>query len=72
MSKRLLILDQFNQLGGAQRCLLDLLPAFLAAGYETHLAAPGDGPLADGARSRGAVVHQHPLRPVCIRAEELD
>ncbi len=60
MSKRLLILDQFNQLGGAQRCLLDLLPAFLAARYQTHLAAPGDGPLADGARSRGAVVHRIP------------
>jgi glycosyltransferase involved in cell wall biosynthesis len=63
MAKRLLILDQFNQLGGAQRCLLDLLPAFLAAGYETHLAAPGDGPLADGARSRRAVVHRIPCGP---------
>jgi glycosyltransferase involved in cell wall biosynthesis len=56
----LLFLDQFNQLGGAQRCLLDLLPAFLEAGYRTHVAAPGDGPLADGARSRGAIVHQLP------------
>jgi glycosyltransferase involved in cell wall biosynthesis len=60
MSQRLLILDQFNQLGGAQRCLLDLLPAFLEAGYQTHLAVPGNGPLADGARSRGAVVHRIP------------
>ena len=68
----LLFLDQFNQLGGAQRCLLDLLPAFLDAGYDTHLAVPGDGPLADGARSCGAVVHPHSLRRVHIRAEELD
>jgi glycosyltransferase involved in cell wall biosynthesis len=60
MNRRLLILDQFSQLGGAQRCLLDLLPAFLEAGYATHLAVPGDGPLADGARSRGAVVHRIP------------
>jgi glycosyltransferase involved in cell wall biosynthesis len=60
MTRRLLILDQFTQLGGAQRCLLDLLPAFLEAGYTTHLAIPGDGPLADGARSRGAVVHRIP------------
>jgi glycosyltransferase involved in cell wall biosynthesis len=60
MSRRLLILDQFNQLGGAQRCLLDLLPAFLQAGYETHLAVPGNGPLADGARACGAVVHRIP------------
>ncbi len=60
MSRRLLILDQFNQLGGAQRCLLDLLPAFLEAGYVTHLAVPGDGPVADGARGYGAIVHQIP------------
>jgi glycosyltransferase involved in cell wall biosynthesis len=60
MKRRLLILDQFNQLGGAQRCLLDLLPAFIDAGYTMHLAVPGDGPLADGARDRGAVVHQIP------------
>jgi glycosyltransferase involved in cell wall biosynthesis len=60
MTASLLILDQFNQLGGAQRCLLDLLPAFLEAGYKTHLAVPGDGPLADGARSLGAVVHRIP------------
>ncbi|HTB17189.1 MAG TPA: glycosyltransferase family 4 protein [Bryobacteraceae bacterium] len=58
MSGGLLILDQFNQLGGAQRCLLDLLPAFLKAGYRTHVAVPGDGPLADGARTQGAMVHR--------------
>jgi glycosyltransferase involved in cell wall biosynthesis len=60
MSASLLFLDQFHQLGGAQRCLLDLLPAFLQAGYRTHLAVGGDGPLADGARSRGALVHRIP------------
>jgi glycosyltransferase involved in cell wall biosynthesis len=60
MSASLLFLDQFPQLGGAQRCLLDLLPAFLQAGYRTHLAVGGDGPLADGARSRGAMVHRIP------------
>jgi glycosyltransferase involved in cell wall biosynthesis len=60
MRRSLLILDQFNELGGAQHCLLDLLPAFLEAGYTTHLAVPGEGPLADGARRRGAVVHRIP------------
>src|ERR1700691_5064562 len=60
MSAGLLFLDQFHQLGGAQRCLLDLLPAFLQVGYKTHLAIPGDGPLAVGARSRGALVHGIP------------
>ena len=60
MGRSLLFLDQFNQLGGAQRCLLDLLPSFVRAGYATHLAVPGDGPLSDGARNCGAVVHQIP------------
>jgi glycosyltransferase involved in cell wall biosynthesis len=60
MGRSLLFLDQFNQLGGAQRCLLDLLPAFLEAGYVTHLAVPGDGPLSEGARRCGAVVHRIP------------
>jgi glycosyltransferase involved in cell wall biosynthesis len=60
MNGNLLFLDQFNQLGGAQRCLLDLLPAFHEAGYVTHLAVPGDGPLAEGARSCGAVLHSIP------------
>ncbi len=58
MSGNVLFLDQYNQLGGAQRCLLDLLPAFLDAGYETHLAVPGDGPLARAARSRGVATHR--------------
>jgi glycosyltransferase involved in cell wall biosynthesis len=63
MSGSLLVLDQFNQLGGAQRCLLDLLPAFLQAGYVTHLAVPGDGALAREARRQGAVVHHIPCGP---------
>jgi glycosyltransferase involved in cell wall biosynthesis len=58
MAGNLLILDQFGQLGGAQRCLLDLLPAFIQAGYKTHLGVPQEGPLADGARRCGAEVHE--------------
>ncbi len=73
MSRSLLFLDQFNQLGGAQRCLLDLLPAFLEAGYVTHLAVPGDGPLADGARGYGAFVHSIPCGAyTCGRKKLLD
>jgi glycosyltransferase involved in cell wall biosynthesis len=41
-----LFLDQFSELGGAQRCLLDLLPALACAGWSAHVAAPGDGELA--------------------------
>lgn len=60
MTRRLLFLDQFNQLGGAQRCLLDLLPAFVDAGYDAHLAVPGGGPLSDCARRCGVAVHRIP------------
>ena len=40
-----LFLDQFGELGGAQRCLLDLLPALAGAGWSAHVVAP-DGELA--------------------------
>ena len=48
----ILCLDQFGELGGAQRCLLDLLPAFTARGYGVHLAAP-PGELLERARLHG-------------------
>jgi glycosyltransferase involved in cell wall biosynthesis len=43
----ILFLDQFGELGGAQRCLLDLLPAITGRGWNTHLAAPAGGQLAE-------------------------
>ena len=43
----ILFLDQFSDLGGAQRCLIDLLPAVRARGWRIHVAAPGAGPLKD-------------------------
>ncbi len=63
MNGHVLVLDQYAQLGGAQRCLLSLLPAFIEAGLTTHLAIPGDGPLAAGARLHGATVHAIPCGP---------
>jgi glycosyltransferase involved in cell wall biosynthesis len=42
---RLLILDQFSELGGAQQCLLDLLPAIRERGWTARVALPGDGPM---------------------------
>lgn len=41
---KLLVLDQFSQLGGAQHCLLELLPAIRARGWEALVGLPGDGP----------------------------
>src|SRR5262245_56926243 len=53
----ILFLDQFSDLGGAQRCLLDLLPAVLETGWRAHVAAPGDGCLGARAKDLGAEFH---------------
>ncbi len=46
---RLLFLDQFSELGGAQQCLLDLLPAVEPA----VVGMPGLGPMFERVRSLG-------------------
>ena len=53
----ILFLDQFSDLGGAQRCLLDLLPAMREQGLQAHVAAPGDGELRGRAVALGAEFH---------------
>jgi|HubBroStandDraft_6_1064221.scaffolds.fasta_scaffold125057_2 glycosyltransferase involved in cell wall biosynthesis len=58
-----LFLDQFSELGGAQRCLLDLLPEMEARGWRASAALPGDGPLLDLLRARGVHVHRVPCGP---------
>ena len=50
----ILFLDQFSDLGGAQRCLLDLLPAVRDHGWSAHVAAPGNGALRKQALALGA------------------
>ena len=52
----ILRLDQFGELGGAQRCLLDLIPAMIGHGWSVHLAAPGNGQLAERAAAIDATV----------------
>jgi glycosyltransferase involved in cell wall biosynthesis len=64
---RILFLDQFSDLGGAQRCLLDLLPAIREQGWHAHVVAPGDGRLFEEARALGATTEtislsRNPLR----------
>src|SRR5262249_55142065 len=56
----ILFLDQFSDLGGAQRCLLDLLPAVRERGWRAHIAAPGEGRLVALATDLGAEFH--PIR----------
>jgi glycosyltransferase involved in cell wall biosynthesis len=49
---RLLILCEYPTLLGGERSLLALLGAVAAAGFDVHVAAPADGPLADELRAR--------------------
>jgi glycosyltransferase involved in cell wall biosynthesis len=53
----ILFLDQFSDLGGAQRCLLDLLPAVRDRGWRAHVAAPGEGQLRERALELGSEYH---------------
>jgi glycosyltransferase involved in cell wall biosynthesis len=55
----ILFLDQFSDMGGAQRCLVDLLPAIRERGWTAHLAIPGKGAL-----------YEH-CRPYCESIEHL-
>ena len=50
----ILCLDQFGELGGAQRCLLEAIPAMIDRGWKVHVAAPGGGQLAKRANALGA------------------
>ena len=58
---RILFLEQFGALGGAQQCLLDLLPVIAGRGWLATVAAPASGPLLDLARAAGADASPIPL-----------
>lgn len=49
----LLLLDQFSDPGGAQQCLLDLLPALRREGWNALVGLPGDGELFGRVRDLG-------------------
>jgi glycosyltransferase involved in cell wall biosynthesis len=53
----ILFLDQFSDLGGAQHCLLDLVPAVQASGWQISCAVPGRGKLIQKLRDLGVTVH---------------
>ena len=42
---KLLVLDQYSEPGGAQQCLLDLLPAMVERGWKVTVGLPGKGEL---------------------------
>jgi len=52
----ILFLDQFSDMGGAQQCLLDLIPAVRARGWNAFCGAPGDGPFTATLRELGVEV----------------
>lgn len=58
---KILFLEQFSEMGGGQRCLLDYLPSICARGWKAVVAAPGAGPLFDAARKAGAETEKIPL-----------
>ncbi len=60
---RILFLDQFSDLGGAQSCLLDLMPAILQRGWTPRVALPGSGPLVERLESMGVPVEPIRLGP---------
>jgi glycosyltransferase involved in cell wall biosynthesis len=53
----ILFVDQFSQSGGAQLCLMDLLPAVVERRWNARLLVPGDGELAAWCRRVGIPVH---------------
>lgn len=59
----ILFLDQFSDLGGAQQCLLDLIPAVQAAGWTAVCAAPGPGRLSEKLRDQGVAFYSLPAMP---------
>jgi glycosyltransferase involved in cell wall biosynthesis len=50
---KLLILDQFSDLGGAQQCLLELLPAMSERGWQARVGLPGAGEMFERVRELG-------------------
>ncbi len=58
----ILFIDQFTDPGGAQCCLMDLLPEVKCRGWNPHLLAPGNGELARWCRAGEIPVHTLPLR----------
>jgi glycosyltransferase involved in cell wall biosynthesis len=60
---RILFLDQFSEMGGAQRCLADLIPAALDRNWSVTVALPGEGPLTQLLRKWPIVIEFLPCGP---------
>jgi len=60
---KILFLDQFSEIGGGQRVLLDVVDAVANRGWTAHVFVPGDGPLVDQLRARNVPVGHIPCGP---------
>jgi glycosyltransferase involved in cell wall biosynthesis len=58
----ILFADQFSEPGGAQLCLMDLMPAILRRGWRPHMILPGNGRLVEWSRQWKVPVYPLPLR----------
>lgn len=63
---RILAIDQYGELGGAQRCLQEAIGAFVRRGWQVHLAAPA-GPLAEKLEPDCASRTKLPCGPLTAR-----
>ena len=60
---KILFLDQFSELGGAQQTLLDTVEAVRRKGWQAHVVLPGSGPLIERLQSLGASTSNLPSGP---------
>ena len=65
--RRVLFIDHETRLSGGQQDLVDLIGALDPSLVEAHVAIPGEGPLAEALRARGAMVH-HLSMPARVRS----
>ncbi len=60
---KILFLDQFSELGGAQQTLLDTAEAVLQKGWQARALVPGHGPLVEKLESLGIPTGEIPSGP---------
>jgi glycosyltransferase involved in cell wall biosynthesis len=60
---RILLLDQFSEMGGGQQALLDTVEAVQQNGWEPHVLVPGRGPLVAVLESRSVPVGEIQCAP---------
>jgi glycosyltransferase involved in cell wall biosynthesis len=68
---RILFLDQFSELGGAQRCLSEFCAPGHRAGWEAHAAVPGHGPLVRLLEQKSVQVHRLSLGDFALGRKRL-